>query len=174
MSATYTAFLGDRRLACGPLAAVIGALAAEPQGRRAQVFEDTTGELVKLGRPEEVARAVTPEGPSELRLTLLPRHLAWLGAQAGGPSAAVRRLIDSARRDGVGRDRQARDAAYRFLSMMAGDRAGFEEACRALYAGDGERFDEATASWPRDVRVYARRLAADGWSEVIRQPVPAP
>lgn len=173
MSATYTAFLRDRRVASGPLSAVLGAIAAEPAWRAAQVFDDASGELIKLGRPDEVARATAPDGPSELRLSLLPRHLDWLQAQAGGPSAAVRRLIDAARREGVGRDRQARDAAYRFVSMMAGDRAGFEEACRALYAGDAERFESAAADWPADVRRYAQRLAGDGWVQVIRQPVPA-
>lgn len=173
MSATFTAFLRDRRVASGPLTAVLGAIAAEPALRQAQVFDDATGELLKLGRPDEVSRAMAPAGPSELRLTLLPRHLDWLQAQAGGPSAAVRRLIDAARRDGVGRDRQARDAAYRFLSMMAGDRAGFEEACRALYAGDFDRFGEASRGWPEDLRRYAARLAGDGWAPVVRPPVPA-
>jgi hypothetical protein len=173
MSATYTAFLRDRRIASGSLTAVLGAIAGEPAWRQAQVFDDATGELIKLGRPEETARAAAPEGPSELRLSLLPRHLDWLQAQSGGPSAAVRRLIDAARREGVGRDRQARDAAYRFLSMMVGDRAGFEEACRALYAGDADRFDAVSRGWPVDVSRYARRLAADGWAQVIRPPVPA-
>lgn len=173
---TFTAFLQDRRLASGPLAVVLGALAEHREGRAAQVFDDATGDLVKLGRPEEVARAtagpdLTAAGPIDLRITVLPRHAAWLEAQPGGASSAVRRLIDAARRDGVGRERQARDAAYRFISMMAGDRLGFEEACRALYAGDADRFASATEGWPEDVWRYARRLAGDGWVVVI-QPAP--
>ena len=179
MSATsFTAFIRDRRLATGSLADVFGALAELADGRAAQVFNDATGDLVKLSRPEEVARAVAPStgslpGPVDLRITVLPRHAAWLEAEPGGPSAAVRRLIDAARRDGVGRDRRARDAAYRFISMMAGDRPGFEEACRALYVGDADRFAAATEGWPGDVRRYAQRLAAEGWADVIRQPAPA-
>lgn len=177
MSATYTAFLNDRRIASGPLTVVLGALAEQAEGRRAQVFDDATGELVKLGRPEEVARAgeaaPTPL-PSDLRVALLPRHVAWLQAQPGGPSAAVRRLIDAARREGLGRDRQARDAAYRFVSMVAGDRAGFEEACRALYAGDLDRFQSAAETWPGDLSRYAARLAGDGWAPVSRPLQPAP
>lgn len=175
MSATYTAFLNDCRIASGPMAAVLGALAAQADGRRAQVFDDATGEMVKLGRPEEVAQAgaAAPAAASELRVALLPRHVEWLQAQAGGPSAAIRRLIDAARKEGVGRDRQARDAAYRFVSMVAGDRPGFEEACRALYAGDLDRFQAATNGWPNDLSRYAARLAGDGWATVIRPLQPA-
>ncbi len=174
---TFTAFHRDRRMASGSLADVFGALAELADGRAAQVFNDATGDLVKLGRPEEVARAtaepmVPALGPVQLRITVLPRHVAWLETEPGGPSAAVRRLIDAARRDGVGRERRARDAAYRFISMMAGDRPGFEEACRALYAGDADRFAAAAESWPDDVRRYGQRLAAGGWVDVIGQPAP--
>jgi len=163
---TYTAFLDDRRLAQGPLAELVRELGDRPEGRRAQVFDDMSGELVKLGRPAEVERAlagpaVSPTAPAALTVTLLPRHVAWLESQPGGPSAALRRLVEAARRDGTGRERQARDAAYRFLSMMAGDLAGFEEACRALYAGDADRFEAAAVDWPRDVRSYGRRLAGE-------------
>jgi len=167
-TAACTAFLKDRRLAVGTLAEVVAALAADPAGRAAQVFEDATGDLVKLGRPAEVARALAPPSPPApvqplaARFDLLPRHVVWLEAQPGGPSAAVRRLVEAARRDGTGRPRQARDAAYRFLSMMAGDRPGFEDACRALYAGDATRFAAATADWPADIAAYARALAGEG------------
>lgn len=173
--AAYTAFLNDRRLASGSLTDILGAIAAHGEGRRAIVFDDATGELVKLGRPEEIERASSGAlaDVRDLRVSLLPRHAAWLAAQAGGPSAAIRRLVDAARRDGVGRDRQARDAAYRFLSMTAGDRPGFEEACRALYAGNSERFEQAARDWPADLRRYAQRLAGEGWVAVSRRPVPA-
>jgi len=40
------------------------------------------------------------------------------------------------------------------------DLAGFEEASRALFAGNRERFDELVEPWPGDVRDYARKLAA--------------
>lgn len=160
---TFSAFLGDRRLATGALAEVLRVLHARPDGQRAQVFADTDGELVKLGRRAEIAQALAPPTePSAQPVTLLPRHLAWLEGRPEGASAALRRLVDRATRDGVGRERLARDAAYRFVSMMAGDLAGFEEACRALYAGDADRFEAAAADWPRDVRSYARRLAGEG------------
>ena len=95
-------------------------------------------------------------------VTLLPRHWDWLATQPGGASAAVRRLVDEARQTHAARDRRrrAQDAAYRFMSAMAGNEPGFEEATRALFAGDGVRFAAMTADWPPDVRDHARTLAA--------------
>lgn len=95
-------------------------------------------------------------------VTLLPRHWDWLAMQPGGASAAVRRLVDEARQRHAARDRrrQAQEAAYRFMSAMAGDEPGFEEATRALFAGDERHFSERTTAWPPDVRDHARALAA--------------
>ncbi len=45
------------------------------------------------------------------------------------------------------------------MSAMAGNEPGFEEATRALFAGDAERFDQQVAKWPADVRAHARTLA---------------
>lgn len=94
-------------------------------------------------------------------VTLLPRHWDWLATQSGGASVALRRLVEDARRaqrhgDGS-RERQER--AYKFMSAMAGDLAGFEEASRALFAGDEPGFRERIAEWPADVRDHATRLA---------------
>lgn len=164
---TYTAFLNNKRVACGPLAEVLGRLSDHAAGARgALVFDDENGELIKLNTSHEVdvALSATDVGPSpparaeHLGVKLLRRHIEWLEAQPGGPSAAVRRLVDAARQSGIGKDRQAKEAAYRFISMVAGDLPGFEEACRALFAGDIARFDVAAANWPNDVRIYAGRL----------------
>ena len=57
------------------------------------------------------------------------------------------------------RVRQAQEAAYRFMSDMAGDEPGFEEAIRALFAGKRLRFNELVHDWPVDVRDYAQQLA---------------
>jgi len=186
-----TAFDGDRRLASGPLAEVAVAVkraVGEERSHGILVFEDATGRVVDLdlrGSPEEVAarhrlrEAATiatagpargsRRGPGRPRLgvvsrevTLLPRHWAWLAAQRGGASAALRRLVDQARRINEGRDqvRGAQDAAYRFMSAVAGDRAGFEEAVRALFRGERDRFQAEVASWPTDLRAHVLRLAA--------------
>ena len=112
-------------------------------------------------------------GPGRPRLgvvarevTLLPRHWAWLAQQPGGASVALRKLVDGARRDHDTRDRlkQAVDAAYKFMSIMTGNLPGFEEACRALFAGDAIRFEAHTASWPVDLRQHLDKLLAPAFS----------
>jgi hypothetical protein len=42
---------------------------------------------------------------------------------------------------------------------MGGNLPGFEEANRALFAGDSDRFDQEVAAWPADVREHATDLA---------------
>lgn len=94
-------------------------------------------------------------------VTLLPRHWEWLGTQAGGASQALRRLVDDARRSDGGQTqaKASRERAYRFLSALAGDLPGFEEAIRALFSGDDEAFADRMAAWPPDVRSHALTLA---------------
>ncbi|MCB1682908.1 MAG: DUF2239 family protein [Pseudomonadales bacterium] len=96
-------------------------------------------------------------------VTLLPRHWAWLDEQRGGASAALRRLVDGARRDLSGADliRSSQDRTNRFLSAIAGNLPGFEEATRALFNSDASRFKAETRNWPRDVRRYALEFAKD-------------
>ena len=155
------------------------------------IFDDATGKsfdidtrgserevLARLGPPPSAApdEATAAEEPSAPRgkgrprlgvvareVTLLPRHWEWLNAQPGGASVALRKLVEEARRTQAGQDgqRRAREAAYHFMSAIAGDLPGFEEATRALFAGDGERFAELLRDWPADVRDHAQRLAAD-------------
>ena len=109
----------------------------------------------------------TPRGPGRPRMgvvareiTLLPRHWEWLAGQSGGASVALRKLVDAARRDSEGHDRVrlARNVAYKFMSTMAGHEAGFEEASRALFAGDQARFGVLIAAWPIDVQVHLKKL----------------
>jgi hypothetical protein len=94
-------------------------------------------------------------------ITLLPRHWEWLGQQPNGASAAIRRLIDEARKQEPAerRRQQARHATERFLFAMAGNLPGYEEASRALYRGESQRFAELISTWPKDVRNYALRLS---------------
>ncbi len=117
------------------------------------VDEVVVGGVRAPGRPRlgVVAREVT----------LLPRHWEWLGEQSGGASVALRKLVEAARRAGAGADRlrKAQEACYRAMSVLAGDERGFEEASRALFAGDRSKFALQSRSWPEDVRVYLRELA---------------
>lgn len=94
-------------------------------------------------------------------VTLLPRHWEWLSAQPGGASVALRRLVDEARRSSApARDaRLAQERAYRVMSALAGDRPGYEEALRALFAGDRPRLEAHISDWPSDIREYTLHLA---------------
>ncbi|MGI9327298.1 MAG: DUF2239 family protein [Pseudomonadales bacterium] len=100
-------------------------------------------------------------------VTLLPRHWTWLESQRGGASAALRRLVDQARQANADEDRRraAQDRGHRFMTVMAGDLPGYEEATRHLFADERSSFLKQTRAWPKDVRVYARALAADAFSE---------
>jgi uncharacterized protein len=120
--------------------------------------------------------SLTPRGRGRPKLgvvarevTLLPRHWDWLATQPGGASAAVRRLVDEARQAYAEKDqlRHAKESAYRFMSAMAGNEPGFEEATRALFAGNKARFAEMTERWPRDVRDHARTLAARAFTQTV-------
>jgi hypothetical protein len=94
-------------------------------------------------------------------VTLLPRHWDWLAGQSGGASVTLRRLVEEARRGSEHKDRvrHAQEAAYRFVSVMAGDRPNYEEAMRALFGGDALRFEKLIADWPADIRSHALQLA---------------
>jgi len=180
-----TAFEGDRRVTSGPLREVALAVKAAIErgaGDPVLIFDDATGRVVDVdirGSAEEiVARLPQPdaqdqaaEGPRgrgrpklgvvAREVTLLPRHWDWLGAQPGGASVALRKLVDEARRASGAKDRQrnAQESTYRFISAMAGNQPGFEEATRALFADDRERFSDLIALWPEDIRNHAARLA---------------
>ncbi|MGG2324727.1 DUF2239 family protein, partial [Salmonella enterica] len=72
------------------------------------------------------------------------RHWEWLDAQPNGASAALRRLVEGAIKHEPGKERarRIRAALSGFLSAMAGNRPHYEEACRALFAGDDARLAE--------------------------------
>ncbi len=174
-----TVFDGTRRLASGPLAAVAAHFkkAAEKGGDGVFLFDDTTGRAFDIdirGTADEVVArlkrsAPKPDedrGPGRPKLgvvareiTLLPQQWDWLSSQPGGASVTLRKLVDEARRGPKARARAARDAAYHFMSAIAGDRAGFEEATRALFADDRGRLATLIAGWPKDIREHITRLA---------------
>ena len=123
---------------------------------------------VSAAIPAEAAAAAAPRGPGRPKLgvvarevTLLPRHWEWLARQPGGASVAIRKLVEQASRTGEDKDRirQAQEAAYRFMSVTSGNRPHYEEAIRALFAGDAGRFEKLIAEWPDDIRAHTSRLA---------------
>lgn len=114
------------------------------------------------------ADAAVRNGPGRPRLgvvarevTLLPRHWEWLAAQPGGASVVLRKLVERARTELSPQDRvrRAQESAYRFLSAMGGNLAGFEEASRKLFANDRTGFSETLQGWPEDIRAHASKLA---------------
>ncbi|MBW6399666.1 DUF2239 family protein [Roseomonas sp. HJA6] len=172
----FTAFEGARLLADGSLAdvalAVRRALDARPEAG-ILVFEDARGTVRDLDlRGDETALRERYAPPARSRgrpalgvvareVTLLPRQWDWLATQPGGVSAALRRLVDQARATHRDADtlRARREAAYRVMSAAGGDLPGFEEAARALFAGDDAAFRDRLKGWPADLRRYVERLA---------------
>jgi hypothetical protein len=137
-------------------------------------MEDVHNRLEKPTAKAEPAAAApntgqtSQRGPGRPRLgvvsrevTLLPRHWDWLNSQPGGASVALRKLVEEARRVYSNRDkvRRSQEVAYKFMSAMAGNLPGFEEATRALFAGDPERFKDLISSWPVDIREYVLKLS---------------
>lgn len=175
-----TAFADDRLLARGARADLLTAVkSALAGGARVLVFDDRTGEQVDLDLRGDSQPVAGPEAPPEPRrpgrpklgvvpreVTLLPRHWDWLGAQPGGASVTLRKLVDAARAstERLQTKRVAQQAADRFMLAMLGNQPGYEEAARALYAGNGGRFATITERWPADLRDHARRLAAPAFA----------
>lgn len=189
-----TAFDGSRALASGELAEVAGRVKEmidRGEALSVLIFDDLTSELIEVdfrGTLEEVlhrlerAEALTEEpalhrGPGRPKLgvvprevTLLPRHWEWLNSQPGGASVALRKLVEEARRVNSERDLQrfSQTALYRFIFAVAGDLPGFEEASRALFAGEPERFNQHIASWPVDIRTHVQKLSPNAFRSTGR------
>ncbi|MBC5768001.1 DUF2239 family protein [Ramlibacter albus] len=169
---TYTAFLGGRLLASGLLAEVAVAARAAPEPG-VLIFRDATGDQLDLdlrggegdvrSRYEPLPR---PRGRPKLgvvarEVTLLPDQWDWLASQPGGASVALRKLVQEARRSGSGRERmrRAQERSYKVMVALAGDRPGFEEAARALFANDMQAFRTRIKAWPADIRAHLVKLA---------------
>ena len=173
---TISAFRGTELLASGPPEEVAIAIRRARDADPSAVilaFDDATGHAVDfdlsgddadiVARHRPAPAATRPAGRPRLgvvarEVTLLPRHWEWLGRHPGGASAMLRRLVEAAM---AGDDGAAgrRAAADRFLMAVLGDAPGYEEAARALYAGDMERFSALSAAWPPDLARHAHRLA---------------
>lgn len=186
---TYTAFRGNRLIVSGDLRTMLLATkACLDQGESAPVliFDDRTGRQIDFdfrGAPADVLARLASHplfapgdmgapraGPGRPRLgvvsrevSLLPRHWEWLEQQPQGISGALRRLVEEARKREPDRERAriAREAAGKFMWAMAGNLPGFEEASRALFARNTERFEELIRDWPEDIRAHVSRLVQE-------------
>jgi hypothetical protein len=182
---SFTAFANSRKVASGSLRDVAQKVKKTlPKEDLAGVliFDDETSALVEIdfrGSVEAVVGRLVVDrldeedekkaGPGRPKLgvvskevTLLPHHCSWLGLQPGGASVTLRKLVEEAKKKNFAKDRirQAQEAAYKFMTVMAGDLAGFEEALRALYAKDSEGFAKRIKPWPKDIRDHAAKLAS--------------
>lgn len=180
---TFTAFAGHVCIASGPLLEVAQALTARDDPAPPMIIDDSSGEPVELdlrngaddavaaclarmqpgeSQPQPAARGRPRLGVVAREVTLLPRHWDWLATQPGGASAALRRLVEEARRapDPTDQARRARDATYKAMAALAGNLPGFEDASRALFAGDRPKLESLAAVWPADIRAFVLRLAA--------------
>jgi hypothetical protein len=189
-TSTYSAFSGSRRLITGTLECVLREIKRfsdmhpdECAGNRGAVlvFNDQLGQQVDFdlrGPIEEVLRKalVSPArvGPGRPRLgvvsreiSLLPRHWEWLECQPNGVSAALRRLVEEARKD-EGSDQTVRariESVGRVMTALAGNLPGFEEACRGLYRRDLDSLSQSMEGWPPDIRTYILEYASVGQSD---------
>ncbi len=189
-----TAFSGSRLIASGELKTValkVKALLDKGEPASVLIFDNLTSEIVEVdfrGTAESVLKKIGKDSPNgeaadqgksarglgrpklgvvAREVTLLPRHWEWLGNQPGGASVALRKLVENARKthsfaDG---ERKSREATYRFISAMAGNEPGFEEATRALFAGDQKSFNLTIKPWPADIQTHARKLASPSFKK---------
>jgi hypothetical protein len=175
----YVVFHGPTRVAAG--SRLDAALAAQAlTGEGGVLIFGPDGRSVDFdlsGGPDALARRLSPPteaprgrgrpklGVVAREVTLLPRHWDWLASQPGGASVALRKLVEAARRasEGPDRIRAAREAAYRFASAIGGDLPGFEEAMRALFAGDDAGFEARIQGWPNDIAAQSRTYAAEAF-----------
>ncbi|MCG7392970.1 DUF2239 family protein [Microvirga sp. ACRRW] len=187
----YTAFAGSRRIASGALADV--ALKTKEVMETGElepilILDDENSRVVDVdfrGSAEDVVqrlKAQHPQAEAENQprgrgrpklgvvareVTLLPRHWDWLNAQPGGASVALRKLVEDARRANEAKDnrREGQESLYRFMSIMAGNLPGFEEASRCLFAGKRAEFMALIQPWPNDLRNHAETLALCAFEE---------
>jgi uncharacterized protein len=161
MASSFTAFLAGKQIASGERDEVARSIIERlnEQDGAVLVFEDRSGRITDLDYRDTAPRgAGRPKlGLQAREVTLLPRHWEWLSEQSGGASAALRRLVDDARRKGR-TERECRDAVYRFMQSACGDMPGYEEALRALYATRDDDFLTLVGQWPEDIGHYIRKL----------------
>lgn len=183
ISNTYTVFEAAKMLFRGSLTEVVVKVKkrlGKSDHSPCSIFSDDTGKAIDFnfqGSEKDVLKRLeifvseTPlenSGPGRPKLgvisrevSLLPRHWEWLATQAGGASAVLRRLVDEAKKKSAEGNaiKQAQERVYKFLSVMAGDMPGYEEALRALYRKEEKKFALQIEAWPEDVKAYVLELA---------------
>ncbi|MFW5695519.1 MAG: DUF2239 family protein [Alkalispirochaeta sp.] len=179
---TYTAFAGSRRIAAGKLGDVLTAAHAKFHTNDLRedpilLFRDDTGRQVEFDLNESldrllqrIAPAEPQKGPGRPRMgvqcgevCLLPRHWEWLERRPKRASATLRLLVEQAIKNMSPEEilQERVEAVHSVMWVLAGDRVGFEEASRALYAGKWEIFNRIIAPWPADIVEHLQSMLTD-------------
>lgn len=182
----YTAFENHKILCRGNLNQVILKVKKRiDKGSNASliIFSDDTGKSMDFnfqGSEEDVLKRLVvfhkdPDstesigGPGRPKLgvvsrevSLLPRHWEWLATQSGGASATLRKLVEEAKKKTatLHETKASQERTYKFMSVMAGDLKGYEEALRALYRKDKKLFLMHIHEWPEDIREHSLELSS--------------
>jgi hypothetical protein len=190
-----TAFLGVGVVASGSLQHVVTSVKDTLDDRdltQLLIFDDTTGKQIDVdfrGKTDDVFKRLGEQfgdlpdmemnnqptrrvgrpklGVVSGEVTLLPKDWEWLKSQSGGASVTLRKLVGDARRAGgkQSKIRESQEATYYFMTAMAGNFHQYEEALRALYADDSDRFYHFIDNWAPDIRNHIKKLAADTFPE---------
>lgn len=190
-----TAFLGVGVVASGSLQHVVTSVKDALDDRdltQLLIFDDTTGKQIDVdfrGKTDDVLKRLGEQfgdlpdmemnnqptrrvgrpklGVVSGEVTLLPKDWEWLKSQSGGASVTLRKLVGDARRAGgkQSKIRESQEATYYFMTAMAGNFHQYEEALRALYADDSDRFYHFIDNWAPDIRNHIKKLAADAFPE---------
>lgn len=183
IASSCTAFAGSKKIAEGSVSEVASKIKRHMEKHPLDsllIFDDETSAQVELdlrGTLEDVLSRLRNDdknrdeksGPGRPKLGvvsreigLLPRHWDWLALQPGGASVTLRKLVEEAKKQNKGRDavRRSQNAAYKFMSAMAGDLPHFEEASRAFFAKNKALFETLCAAWPADIRNHILKVGA--------------
>lgn len=156
----FWAFRGTTRVASGPLDQVLAAVRSSGDADGTVLFFDhATGRQTDFdwSRPAEKPGPGRPKlGVVSTEVTLLPRHWDWLNAQPARASGTLRRLVEEAMAREASDPQKRLEALGRILWAVAGNEPGFEEASRALYAGDRARLEVLAAGWSGDLPELVR------------------
>lgn len=157
----YSAFRGTARLATGPAADVIAAVRNLDDHTDGTIlfFDHLTGRQTDfdLSAPPPKSGPGRPKlGVVSIEVTLLPRHWDWLGAQPARASGTLRRLVDEAMARELTDPKKRLEALGKILWAVAGNEPGFEEATRALYAGDRSKLEALASGWSGDLPALVR------------------
>lgn len=187
------AFVGHRLIAAGPLAEVAHEAKrcydTDPN-QMILVFENETARVIEIdfrGSVEEVFARLEkqqspfkkdaqakPKKPGRPKLgvvskevTLLPKHWEWLSEQRGGASVTLRRLVGEAMHasddDQVRRRQQ--QVVYHLMTAIAGDLPNYEEAIRALFASERDKFFAQIMDWPEGLRGHLTEIAQGAFDD---------